>query len=132
MRHKTIYPEGWKPAKGYANGVLATGATLHIAGQIGWNAEKKFTSDEFIGQMEQALLNIRTVLEAAGGTGQDLTRLTWYITDRRDYTAKQKQDGAVYRKIMGTTFPAMTMVVVAGLVEDEALVEIEATAMIET
>ena len=132
MRHKTIYPEGWKPAKGYANGVLATGATLHIAGQIGWNTEKKFTSDEFIGQMEQALLNIRTVLEAAGGTAQDLTRLTWYITDKRDYTAKQKQVGAVYRKIMGTTFPAMTMVVVAGLVEDEALVEIEATAMIET
>ncbi|HBS40300.1 RidA family protein [Paracoccaceae bacterium] len=132
MRHKTIYPEGWKPAKGYANGVLATGATLHIAGQIGWNAEKKFTSDEFIGQMEQALLNIRTVLEAAGGTAQDLTRLTWYITDKRDYTSKQKQVGAVYRKIMGTTFPAMTMVVVAGLVEDEALVEIEATAMIET
>ena len=132
MRHKTIYPEGWKPAKGYANGVLATGATLHIAGQIGWNAEKKFTSDEFIGQMEQALLNIRTVLEAAGGTAQDLTRLTWYITDKSDYTAKQKQVGAVYRKIMGTTFPAMTMVVVAGLVEDEALVEIEATAMIET
>lgn len=132
MRHKTIYPEGWKPAKGYANGVLATGATLHIAGQIGWNAEKKFTSDEFIGQMEQALLNIRTVLEAAGGTAQDLTRLTWYITDKRDYTAKQKQVGAVYRKIMGTTFQAMTMVVVAGLVEDEALVEIEATAMIET
>lgn len=132
MRHKTIYPEGWKPAKGYANGILATGATLHIAGQIGWNAEKKFTSDEFIGQMEQALLNIRTVLEAAGGTAQDLTRLTWYITDKRDYTAKQKQVGAVYRKIMGTTFPAMTMVVVAGLVEDEALVEIEATAMIET
>ena len=132
MRHKTIYPEGWKPAKGYANGVLATGATLHIAGQIGWNAEKKFTSDEFIGQMEQALLNIRTVLEAAGGTAQDLTRLTWYITDKRDYTSKQKQVGAVYRKIMGTTFPAMTMVVVAGLVEDEALVESEATAMIET
>ena len=132
MRHKTIYPEGWKPAKGYANGVLATGATLHIAGQIGWNAEKKFTSDEFIGQMEQALLNIRTVLEAAGGTAQDLTRLTWYITDKRDYTSKQKQVGAVYRKIMGTTFPAMTMVVVAGLVEEEALVEIEATAMIET
>ena len=132
MRHKTIYPEDWKPAKGYANGVLATGATLHIAGQIGWNAEKKFTSNEFIGQMEQALLNIRTVLEAAGGTAQDLTRLTWYITDKRDYTAKQKQVGAVYRKIMGTTFPAMTMVVVAGLVEDEALVEIEATAMIET
>ena len=72
------------------------------------------------------------MLEAAGGTAQDLTRLTWYITDKRDYTAKQKQVGAVYRKIMGTTFPAMTMVVVAGLVEDEALVEIEATAMIET
>ena len=131
MRHKTIHPEGWKPAKGYANGVLSTGATIHIAGQIGWNAEKNFTSDEFIGQMEQALLNIRTVLETAGGTAQDLTRLTWYITDKRDYAAKQKQVGDVYRKILGNTFPAMTMVVVAGLIEDEALVEIEATAVIE-
>ena len=131
MRHKTIHPEGWKPAKGYSNGVLSTGTTLHIAGQIGWNAEKNFTSDEFIGQMEQALLNIRTVLETAGGTAQDLTRLTWYITDKRDYAAKQKQVGDVYRKILGNTFPAMTMVVVAGLIEDEALVEIEATAVIE-
>ena len=131
MRHKTIHPEGWKPAKCYANGVLSTGTTLHIAGQIGWNAEKNFTSDEFIGQMEQALLNIRTVLETAGGTAQDLTRLTWYITDKRDYAAKQKQVGDVYRKILGNTFPAMTMVVVAGLIEDEALVEIEATAVIE-
>ena len=131
MRHKTIHPEGWKPPKGYANGVLSTGTTLHIAGQIGWNAEKNFTSDEFIGQMEQALLNIRTVLETAGGTAQDLTRLTWYITDKRDYAAKQKQVGDVYRKILGNTFPAMTMVVVAGLIEDEALVEIEATAVIE-
>jgi enamine deaminase RidA (YjgF/YER057c/UK114 family) len=81
--------------------------------------------------MEQALLNIRTVLETAGGTAQDLTRLTWYITDKRDYAAKQKQVGDVYRKILGNTFPAMTMVVVAGLIEDEALVEIEATAVIE-
>jgi enamine deaminase RidA (YjgF/YER057c/UK114 family) len=76
-------------------------------------------------------LNIRTVLETAGGTAQDLTRLTWYITDKRDYAAKQKQVGDVYRKILGNTFPAMTMVVVAGLIEDEALVEIEATAVIE-
>ena len=76
-------------------------------------------------------MNIRTVLETAGGTAQDLTRLTWYITDKRDYAAKQKQVGDVYRKILGNTFPAMTMVVVAGLIEDEALVEIEATAVIE-
>ena len=81
--------------------------------------------------MEQALLNIRAVLETAGGTAQDLTRLTWYITDKRDYAAKQKQVGDVYRKILGNTFPTMTMVVVAGLVEDKALVEIEATAVIE-
>jgi enamine deaminase RidA (YjgF/YER057c/UK114 family) len=81
--------------------------------------------------MEQALLNIRTVLETAGGTAQDLTRLTWYITDKRDYAAKQKQVGDVYRKILGNTFPAMTMVVVTGLIEDKALVEIEATAVIE-
>ena len=81
--------------------------------------------------MKQALLSIRTVLETARGTAQDLTRLTWYITDKRDYAAKQKQVGDVYRKILGNTFPTMTMDVVAGLVEDKALVEIEATAVIE-
>jgi enamine deaminase RidA (YjgF/YER057c/UK114 family) len=131
VRHKTIQPDGWKPAKGYANAVLATGTTVHIAGQIGWDADQNFVSDDFIEQMEQALLNIRTILETAGGRAEDLVRLTWYVTDKQDYAAKQKQVGESYRKIIGNTFPAMTMVVVAGLVEDRALVEIEATAVID-
>jgi enamine deaminase RidA (YjgF/YER057c/UK114 family) len=131
VRHKTIQPDGWKPAKGYANAVLATGTTVHIAGQIGWDADQNFVSDDFIEQMEQALLNIRTILEAAGGRAENLVRLTWYVTDKQDYAAKQKQVGESYRKIIGNTFPAMTMVVVAGLVEDRALVEIEATAVID-
>ena len=131
MRHKTIQPDGWKPTKGYANAVLATGTTVYIAGQIGWDADQNFVSDDFIEQMEQALLNIRTILETAGGRAENLVRLTWYVTDKQDYAAKQKQVGASYRKIIGNTFPAMTMVVVAGLVEDRALVEIEATAVID-
>jgi len=131
VRHKTIQPDGWKPAKGYANAVLATGTTVHIAGQIGWDADQNFLSDDFIEQMEQALLNISTILEAAGGRAENLVRLTWYVTDKQDYAAKQKQVGESYRKIIGNTFPAMTMVVVAGLVEDRALVEIEATAVID-
>ena len=125
---KFIQPEGWKKAKGYSNGVLSNGETLEIAGQIGWDAQQIFTSSEFIGQMEQALRNVRDVLEAAGGSPEHLTRLTWYVTDKSEYLASQKQIGEVYRSILGHNFPAMTMVVVSALVEDEALVEIEATA----
>lgn len=128
--HKVIQPEGWKPAKGYANGVLSTGTVLHIAGQIGWTADQKFECHDFIGQMEQALLNIRAVVEAAGGKVTDLTRMTWYVTDKEEYLANQKEVGVVYRKVLGNHFPAMTMVVVSALVEDEALLEIEGTAVL--
>lgn len=128
--HKIIQPEGWKPAKGYANGVLASGGILEIAGQIGWNGEQQFTSHEFAGQMEQALMNIRDILLASGGQPEHLTRLTWYVTDKREYLAKQKEIGEAYRRVMGNNFPAMTMVVVSALVEDAALVEIEASAVI--
>jgi enamine deaminase RidA (YjgF/YER057c/UK114 family) len=89
-----------------------------------------FEHHDFIGQLEQALLNIRTVVEAAGGAVTDLTRLTWYVTDKKEYLARQREVGKTYQKILGKHFPAMTMVVVAGLVEDEALLEIEATAVI--
>lgn len=130
MTHQVISPEGWAPAKGYANGILTKDGTLYVGGQIGWTAEQVFESHDFIGQMEQALRNILAILEAAGGTADDLTRLTWYVTDKQEYLARQREVGQAYRRVLGRHFPAMTMVVVAGLVEDEALVEIEATAVI--
>ena len=130
MSHKVIQPEGWAAAKGYANGILTKDGTLYVGGQIGWTAEQRFESHDFIGQMEQALRNIMDVVTAAGGLAKDITRLTWYVTDKAEYMARQSEVGAVYRTVLGRHFPAMTMVVVAGLVEDEALLEIEATAVI--
>ena len=130
MTHETIHPMGWLPAKGYANGMLAKDGTLQIGGQIGWDAQQKFVATDFIGQMRQALLNIRIIVEAAGGKVDDITRLTWYVIDKKEYLARQAEIGQAYRRVLGRHFPAMAMVVVAGLVEDEALVEIEATAVI--
>lgn len=130
MSTMIIHPEGWKPAKGYANGVVAEGKVLFVGGQIGWNAEQVFEAKDFIGQMSQALRNILDVVEAAGGTAENITRLTWYVTDKKEYLAHQGQVGLAYRDVMGYHFPAMTMVVVSALVEDEAKVEIEATAVL--
>ena len=130
MAHDVIHPEGWAKAKGYANGIKATGTQLFVGGQIGWTADQVFESHDFIGQMEQALRNIVDVVEAAGGTAEDIVRLTWYVVDKKEYLARQREVGEVYRKVLGRHFPAMTMVVVAGLIEDEALVEIEATAVL--
>ena len=128
MTHSVIHPDGWKPAKGYANGILTPGGTLHIGGQIGWDGEQNFVADDFVGQMRQALRNIVTIVEAAGGSATDVVRLTWFVTDKREYLARQAEVGAAYREVFGKHFPAMSMLVVAGLVEDAALVEIEATA----
>ena len=125
---ETIQPAGWKAPKGYANGVLADGGRLYIGGQIGWNADQVFESHDFVGQMEQALKNIVAIVRAAGGAVETIVRLTWFITDKRDYLARQREVGEAYRRVLGRHFPAMTMVVVAGLVEDAALVEIEAVA----
>ncbi|MEM7021683.1 MAG: RidA family protein [Pseudomonadota bacterium] len=130
MTHRTIHPEGWKPARGYANGMLASDGQLFVGGQIGWTADQVFERHDFLGQMEQALKNVLAVVEAAGGTARDITRLTWYVTDKKEYLARQGEVGAVYRRVLGRHFPAMTMVVVAELVEDAALLEIEATALI--
>ena len=130
MTHQIIQPDGWEKARGYSNGVVAAGKTLYIGGQIGWNASQIFETHDFIGQMEQALRNIMAVLEAAGGKAGDLVRLTWYVTDKKEYTARQREVGEAYRRVLGKHFPAMTMVVVSGLVEDEALIEIEATAVL--
>ncbi|SFS46633.1 Enamine deaminase RidA, house cleaning of reactive enamine intermediates, YjgF/YER057c/UK114 family [Sulfitobacter marinus] len=130
MSHQVIQPEGWAPAKGYANGMLSADGHLFVGGQIGWTAEQKFEAHDFIGQMKQALRNIRDVVEAAGGVPEDIMRLTWYVTDKAEYLAAQAEVGRAYREVMGRHFPAMAMVVVAGLIEDEARVEIEATAFI--
>lgn len=128
--HKIVQPDGWKEPRGYANGVLAEGATLYIGGQIGWNADQVFVAKDFVGQMEQALINICDVLQAGGGSPEHLTRLTWYVTDKQEYLAKQREVGQAYRRVLGKNFPAMTMVVVSALVEDDAMIEIEATAVI--
>lgn len=130
MSHRVIQPEGWAPAKGYANGMLSVDGHLFVGGQIGWTAQQKFEVHDFIGQMKQALLNIRTIVETAGGTPEDIMRLTWYVTDKAEYLAAQADVGRTYREVMGRHFPAMAMVVVAGLIEDEAKLEIEATAVI--
>nr|WP_210402897.1 RidA family protein [Thalassospira sp. MCCC 1A01428] len=128
--HKIVQPEGWTAPKGYANGVLASGKTLFVGGQIGWNEKQVFEASDFVGQMEQALRNIMAVVEAAGGRAEHICRLTWYVTEKQDYLSHQREVGEAYRRVLGKHFPAMTMVVVRALVEDEALVEIEATAVL--
>jgi len=130
MTSKIIQPAGWAPAKGYANGMLSEDGVLYVGGQIGWTAEQVFETHDFIGQMEQALRNILEVVETAGGTAESITRLTWFVIDKKEYAARQREVGEVYRRVLGRHFPAMSMLIVAGLVEDEALLEIEATAFI--
>jgi enamine deaminase RidA (YjgF/YER057c/UK114 family) len=130
MTHTVIQPDGWAPAKGYANGMLTRDGTLYVGGQIGWTADQTFETHDFIGQMEQALRNIVDVVAAAGGAIEDITRLTWFVIDKAEYVARQREVGEVYRRVLGRHFPAMSMLVVAGLVEDDALLEIEATAHI--
>ena len=128
MINKIIQPDGWAPAKGYANGVLTRGKTLYIGGQIGWNSEKVFVSKDFIGQMEQVLNNIKKIVETAGGQVENITRLTWFLIDKNDYLSNQRAVGEAYRRVFGRHFPAMSVVVVKELIEDKALIEIEATA----
>jgi enamine deaminase RidA (YjgF/YER057c/UK114 family) len=128
MTHKTIHPQGWAPALGYANGMLTQDGTLHIGGQIGWDKDKVFVSKDFVPQMRQALQNIADIVVAAGGKPSDVARLTWFVTDKAAYVANQRAVGEAYRAVFGKHFPAMSMLVVATLIEDDALVEIEATA----
>ena len=125
-----VHPEGWKAAKGYANGVVGEGRVLFVGGQIGWNAEQIFESDDFVEQVRQTLRNVLDVVEAAGGEAGDLTRLTWFIKDKTEYNRRQRELGEVYRSVLGRHFPAMSLLVVRDLLEDRALVEIEATAVL--
>jgi enamine deaminase RidA (YjgF/YER057c/UK114 family) len=127
---KTLQPPGWAPAKGYANGIAARGMQIFVGGQIGWNAQQQFESDDFIAQTAQALRNVVAVLAEAGAGPQHMVRMTWYILDRGEYNARLKELGQVYREVMGRNFPAMTCVQVAALVEAQAKVEIEVTAVL--
>ena len=131
MSHQVITPEDWAPGKGYANGILTEDGQLFVAGQIGWNAQQIFETHDFIGQTEQTLKNIVTVVKKAGGQITDITRLTWYLKDKKEYLTRQREIGQAYRRVLGKHFPAMTMLVVVDLIEDEALVEIEATAVLK-
>ena len=130
MSATIIHPEGWKPAKGYANAMLAEGRLLVLGGQIGWTADQVFEHHDFAGQFRQTLLNIRALVEAAGGTVEHIVRMTWFVTDKRAYMADPKGMGAIYREVMGRHFPTMSVVFVTELVEDAALLEIEATAVL--
>ena len=125
-----IQPPDWAEPRGYANGILARGTLLFVGGQIGWNAQQQFESDDFVAQTRQALQNIAAVLKAGGASPEHMVRMTWYITDRIEYNARLKDIGTVYREVMGRNFPAMTCVQVAALVEAQAKVEIEVTAVL--
>ena len=127
---KLLQPPGWAPAKGYANGIAARGTLVFVGGQIGWNAQQQFETDDFIAQVHQALRNIADVLKEAGAGPEHMVRMTWYVIDRVEYNARLKELGGVYREVMGKNFPAMSCVQVAALMEARAKVEIEVTAVI--
>ena len=128
--HTFLNPRGWKPAKGFSNGVVAQGRVIFLAGQVGWNAEQRFESEDFVAQTRQALANIVTLVAEAGGRAEHITRLTWFVLDKQEYLSRLRELGNVYRSVLGKHFPAMTLVAVNALVEDEAKVEIEATAVV--
>lgn len=130
MKPQAVLPEGWARPKGYANGVIAQGRMLFIAGMIGWDADQRFHTDDFGGQVRQALQNVADVLRAAGGSGENIVRMTWYVTDKREYLAAAREVGQAFREIIGSYTIAMTAVEVKALIEDRAKVEIEATAVL--
>ena len=125
-----LEPEGWAQPKGYANGIVAEGKLIILGGQVGWNASQEFGSDKFVPQFRQTLENIVTLLAEAGAGPEHVVRLTWFITDRDAYLNSQKEIGQAYRDIMGRNFPAMSVVQVVKLIEERALVEIVATAVL--
>ena len=127
---KILQPHDWPKPKGYSNGIEASGKIIFIAGQIGWDRNEQFVSDTITGQTEQALKNICAVLSEANSSPKDITRLTWYVVDKKDYLKNAKEIGAVYRAVIGQHYPAMTLVEVKSLLEDKALIEIEATAVV--
>jgi enamine deaminase RidA (YjgF/YER057c/UK114 family) len=125
-----LQPPGWPRPNGYANGIMAEGRLVFVAGQIGWDEREVIVADDLVAQIEQALANTLAVLREAGAGPEHVVRMTWYITDREDYLARRRAIGEVWRRVMGEVFPAMAMVVVAGLIEERAKVEIETTAVV--
>jgi enamine deaminase RidA (YjgF/YER057c/UK114 family) len=125
-----LHPPGWTRPRGYSNGILARGQLVFVAGQIGWDAQCRFQTSDFTGQVRQALENIVAVLAQAGARPEHIARMTWYVTDKHEYIAAYPSIGAVYRQVIGAHYPVMTAVQVSALLEDQAKVEIEATAVI--
>ncbi|PCI58989.1 MAG: enamine deaminase RidA [Kordiimonadales bacterium] len=128
---KTLLPEGWPRPSGYSNGILAEGRMIFVAGQIGWNSHGVFEHKDLVGQFRAAMENTIAILKAGGGAPGDVVRMTWYITDRDDYIAHLKDIGQIWRELMGKNYPAMACVVVAALIEGDAKIEIETTAVLE-
>lgn len=128
---RMIHPNGWAPPRGYSDGMIASGRYLTLAGQIGWNATTgQIETDDFAAQTAQALRNIVALLAEAGAEPSHLVRLTWFVTSREEYNDARKAIGAAYRELLGAHFPPMSVVIVAGLLDPRAKVEIEATAVI--
>ena len=127
---KILQPPSWSRPRGYSNGIAAKGTLVFVGGQIGWDGQGRFASDDFTAQVRQALANVVAVLAEAGGKPEHIARMTWYVTDRREYVASYKSVGEAYREVIGRHYPAMTAVEVSALVEERARVEIEVTAVI--
>jgi enamine deaminase RidA (YjgF/YER057c/UK114 family) len=125
-----LQPAGWARPKGYANGVAVTGRQVYVAGMIGWDGQGEFHTDDLVGQVRQALANVVAVLTEAGARPEHVVRMTWYLTDKREYVARAREIGAVYRELIGSFNAAMTAVQVVALIEDRAQVEIEVTAVV--
>jgi len=128
--HTILQPEGWARPVGYANGVEAQGRLIFVGGQIGWNGQSQFETDDFVGQVRQTLENVVAVVRAAGGEAHHITTMTWYFTDKKEYLANLKGIGQAYREVIGKHFPAMAAMQVVALVEDRAKIEIQAHAVI--
>ena len=127
---RLLQPAEWLPPKGYANGIAAKGTLVFVGGQIGWNSQQQFETDDFIAQTRQTLINVLAVLREANAHPEHMVRMTWYIVDREEYVARLKELGAVYREVIGRNYPTMSCVEVSRLVETRAKVEIEVTAVV--
>jgi enamine deaminase RidA (YjgF/YER057c/UK114 family) len=127
---KFLQPPNWARPKGYANGVMEKGRMVFLSGMVGWNQQSQFEAMDFVGQVRQALRNIVEVLAEANARPEHIARMTWYVMDKQEYLNSTPEIGAAYREIIGRRYPAMTVVEVSGLVESEARVEIEVTAVV--
>lgn len=130
MTNKVLQPDGWIAPKGFSNGVEARGRQIYVGGQIGWNDACRFETDDLVAQIKQALQKCVDVVRSAGGGPEHIVRMTWYLESKKEYVTRLKEIGAVYREVMGRNYPAMSAFQIADLVEDEAKVEIEVTAVI--